>query len=45
MKIYQDYTYFNEEWNGKDVKKNNTNETGMDRRSSCTNSGKKQKKV
>lgn len=37
--------YFNEEWNKKDIAKDSTNEAGMARRSSGTNSGKEQEKV
>ena len=37
--------FFNEEWNEKDIKKDKAVKTGMDRRSSGTNTGEEQEKV
>ena len=45
MSNYPNLQFFNEEWNEKDVKKDTTVKTGVDRRSSGTDSGKEQKEV
>lgn len=45
MKDYYNLRFFNEEWNEKDIKKSTTIKTGMDRRSSGTNTGQEQEKV